>query len=207
MAVTYSFSASTTISASQVNTNFTDLLNELSGLTTSDLAANAGIVSTQLADRFAYPFFLIHLTPTLQPQALIAGANAYTLSETVMPNANTFAGATEVWRMYVQKRTGKGVYLCSAVVYCQDLDRPTADADPAVWISKNGTVIGGSEARILAADTAYFLRNSNPFDSPIASFEHDDYISIRLGTSTVAAADTEISGLTVGLYFKSELGA
>lgn len=205
MALTYSFSAGATLNATEMNTNFADVLAELSSLTSADLSSTAGLVSTQLSDRYSYPTFTVHLAPYYGPQINTDAALAATYHpvRTFMPNTTT---GTEVWRHYVQKRTGKGLYLCSVVVYCQDVNVPTAGAYPAIWVKKGTTTLGGGAAQVQADATAYYLRNSNPFDNPICSLDHDEYISLSVGV-VAAAANTHVSGLSVTFTFKSELGA
>ena len=139
--MTYTFSSGGTITAAELNTNFTDVFNGLSGITTTDLAASAGIVSTQLADRFAY----FSESIIIAPQLLIDGA---TQANWIMYNTTASPGY-EIFRRYMQLRSGKTAYLCAVTIYVKDTTLDTGKT-PIVWVARNGTALGGGGAANLA---------------------------------------------------------
>lgn len=203
MSVSYLFSANGLISAAELNTNFQDVLDELTNLDTSNLSATAGIVSTQLADRFAYSKDTVHLAPYYIQNVTPADTEL-----TYLPSGSGSGTGVEVWRSYIQARSGKSLWLCGVSIYAQtvSINGGTPTAYPAVWVMRNGAILGGSNAEVRASDTVYYLKNTNPFDDPITSLSDGDYLTIGLGTAA-AAADTGWAGVTVDFWYKMELGA
>lgn len=200
MPVTYSFSSGGTITAAELNTNFTDILNELSGITAADLHANAGIVSTQLTDRYAIVTETVNLTGYIHRENS-AGTNAVYY----LPNVTASPG-TEVWRKYMTLRSSRAYYLCGISVFAQDITAGGGGEKPALWVTRNGTVLGGSNAQVDADATVYHLRNSNPIDNPLTSLANNDYITIGIGVSAASAA-VIWRGVSVTFTYKMELSA
>jgi hypothetical protein len=194
--VTYTFSSGGTITAAEVNTNFTDVFNELSGITTSDLASSAGIVSTQLADRFSYPSESIIIAPRL---ATGGGAATWTLPD------STGSPGTEVFRRYMQLRAGRAAYLCAATIYC-NTTTPDSGKYPRIWVARNGTALGGGGADLATSDTVSYLKSGSPYDTPLTSLADGDYLTIGVGVSASTSTAT-MSGVYVTLHYKIEIGA
>ena len=65
--VTHSFGTGL-IKSSEVNTNFTDLTEALDNITTTNLHESAGIVSSQLADRYGLSPWSITVIPFSRTQ-------------------------------------------------------------------------------------------------------------------------------------------
>lgn len=201
MAVTNEFSAGETIAADEVNTNFEDLSDLLGNLTGADLHANAGILSSQLTDRYAIVTETIPLSGALQLTTSNAVAASY------LPNSDT--PGTEFIRKIFTLRSGRAYYLCGISVYAQNI---TGTRKPAIYVHRNGSLLGGSAAVILAADTAYHLRNSNPIDNPLTSLAHNDYLTVSLGVlasdgSYVSDAAVTWEGASITFTYKMELSA
>ena len=199
MPVSNTFVAGDVITAAQVNANFDDLENELTGITGADMAANAGIVSTQITDRFSIVTETIVLTGHYLLQ------DSATLSINRMPN-NSVEPGTPVARKVFTLRSGRAYYLCAISIHCEDLVVGSGTVYPQIWVQHNGVTLGGGAARIVAADTTYHLRNSNPLDNPLCSLANDSYITIGLGTSG-SATDASVKGLAVTLTYKMEISA
>lgn len=202
MPVTYTFAAGGSVNAADLNTNFTDVLNELSGLTVADLHSNSGILSTNLADRFA----TFSETIVLSPRSTQLTATNWVALSLRLPNQAPDA-VTEQWRRYFAIRPGKMAYLVDASFHAIDVTVSTANAWPALSLTRNGTQLGGSFAQLRADLTRYRLANSSPFDNPITVLADGDYLSVQTGTDPTPAADTTWSGVTLTLTYKIELGA
>lgn len=203
MPVSFTFSTGGIIQAAQVNTNFSDVLNELGGLSVADLSANSGLLSSNLADRFATVTETIYLASHLREGLAVAPG---TLATHPLPAGGSSPGL-EVFRKNLTLRPGRAAYLVAIEVYAQNTTVATTDAFPAVWVTRNGTLLGGGEARITAADTRFFLKNIGPFDSPLTALADGDYLTLGLGTAPVSATDTTWAGVTVTFTYKFELGA
>ena len=198
MAVTYSFSSGNTITAAEVNTNFTDALNETVSLTTSNLSTSAGIISTQLTDRYAL------VTETVMCTGWAYEANSVSqIFRGYAPDVTASPG-TEFFRKYITCKSGRANYLCGISVHAKDITVGTGTSYPRLWFTRNGTLLGGSAVDLQADDTAYHLRNSNPIDNPLTSLAHNDYITIGVGVS-VSATDTRLNRLSVTFTYKMEL--
>lgn len=200
MPVTYTFSAGGTVNAADLNTNFTDVLNELSGLTVADLHAASGILSTNLADRFE----TVRETIELSPRSIRA-AGAWAALNLTLPGAAPSA-TYELWRVYFTNRTGKMAYLVDVSIHAIDTTPGAATAYAAVSVTRSGTQLGGGVAQIRAANTRYRLANANPFDNPLTSLADGDYLSVQVGTDPVLSALTVWSGVTITFTYKIELG-
>lgn len=191
------FAAGDVIAAADINANFDDVAAGQVGITADDLASNAGLTSTQLTDRFAI------ITETVQLTGYYHRENvAGTLAVYYLPNVQASPG-TEVWRKNMMLRTGRAFYLVGVTIYAQDVSYSSTNY-PNVWVTRNGTVLGGSFSRIVAADTKYTLANSNPFDNPLTALADNDYLTIGLGVEA-SATTTSVAGLTVTLTYKMEL--
>lgn len=202
MGVSYVFADAAIIDPDEVNTNFADVMDQLSNITAADISTSAGIVSTQLADRYAIVTETITLTSFYQDHH----ATVATEANNWFPNANT--PGTEVWRKYFTLRPGRSQHLCAISAYAQSI---VADGTnrPAVFVTRNGTVVSGGIS-LATADTVYHLRNSNPIDTPLSSLANDDYLTIGLGVlnadgSAGSSAICRAAGVTLTLTYKMEL--
>ncbi len=198
MGVPYpSLSASSVVDASQLNANFAALAGMTRGLTTNNLASAAGLVSSQLADRFGSCTIKIPLLD------FTSGADLRSPADFTVPSTATDNG-TEVDRFYLQLRTGKAAYLCAAKIKAISTTQATT-AWTKLWLTKNGVLLGGA-GRNIDTTNPINLRNSNFMDVPICSLVNDDYLGIGLGRSDTSGNPTA-RGLSLFLTFKFELGA
>lgn len=207
MTVTYTFASGNVISATELNTNFQDVLNELTGITVADLHASSGLLSTNLSDRYAIITENINLVPRYTFVTALAAIGPAVEGAFFMPN-NAVSPGTEVWRKYLDLRSSKSAFLCAVSVYLGTRD-PSATGHaqhPQVWVTYNGNVLGGSGVQLNASNTVFRLRNTNPFDNPLVSLSNDDYLSIGFGVSA-AATNVNLNRLSATLTYKIELGA
>ena len=188
------------VDADKLNSNFADLVSGQHGLTTENLAARAGIVSSQLADRFA-PWHC---------RANLGEANGADFASYVayhqVPNTSSSPGS-EVWRTYLTLRPGKLAYLVRVDIFLLYQDSLLDVHRPKVWVMKNGVVLGGGGKVIAAAGTRYSLGNANPYDDTLPSLADGDYLSIGLGHDASDTTVPKIGSLSVDFWGKLELGA
>lgn len=191
--------AGETIQASVLNAIHADLVSGQHGLTTANLAARAGIVSSQLADRFSR--FHIH---RMYSMPTVSGS-VYTVTD-ALPDISTDPGA-EIDRIYFSVRAGKLAFITKIDIYLMYLTSVGADR-PQVWINKNGSAVSlGNGGRILnSAQTLYTLaRSATPDDDPLVGMADGDYLEIGLGHNGTTGA--QYSGLCIDIHGKMELGA
>ncbi len=195
MPVTYTFSSGGTITAAELNTNFSDVLSEISSISSADIAANAGILSTQLSDRFAIFSESIPIVGHPYDDGALT-SRLYYWPDTTTPE--------EIYRKYMTLPTGRACYLCGISVYAQSIITPGAQR-PCITFTRNGTTIGGTHAQFDAADTVYHLRNSNPLDNPLTALANNDYISMGIHLQNSGSTATGAGGVMATLTYKVEL--
>jgi hypothetical protein len=189
------FNSGDVITAAYTNANNDDLANGQTDLTAADIADDAGIESTQLADRYAVWSETVYLTGSYYRENTANTVAVYHLPQTTT--------GTEVWRKVMTLKPGRAYYIVAATVHCKDLSASVGEY-PHIWVQHNGNTLGGGVARVEAADTNYYLQNTNPIDNPLKTLSNNDYISIMLGKQA-ATGTTTWNGATVTLTFKMEL--
>ncbi len=196
--VTKTWSGSEALTTADLNTNFTDIEDYVTGLTNGDIAQDAGITSDKLLDKYAPSMVVIKLLPVF--------GNATFLSSITSPTAVTCPAQTAVGsaqtlgKFKVPVPSGKRCFLCAVALHATDVTGSPGQA--RVWILHQGSTIGGSGGADLSADTWNYLRNSSPFASPLLALAHDDELEFRIGYNGTACA---ILGLTAVLALKYEL--
>lgn len=198
MTVTNTFASGDLILAAAMNTNFADALSATRGLTTQNLATSAGILSSQLADRFGMLPFNRSLLP-FSSGATLASPALYTTQTT------TADPGTEIGRIKVYLPSGRAAYLAAVLFRAAEVAVATT-AYPKCWVTINGVTKGGGGVAINANATDFALVNANPFQNPIGSIANGDYISFGLGRSDTSGTPS-IRGLEVTCWFKVELGS
>lgn len=185
--VTNSFSAGNTIVATDVNQNFDDLEAAIDDLDTSNLAADAGIVSTQLADRYSIFAIPVALAP-YESDATWTGGQSFTL-----PTA-----ATELWRQNLRNKSGRRAWICIAAV--RNVAASTGANEVRITIKLGSVTLGGTYKALTNAgeDT---LERTNPFDNPLIEYSDGDDLIIEVsGTGTPT-----VQGLNILFWCKAEL--
>ena len=187
--VTYDFSGmgAVAINATQVDQNFSDLTSAIDQITTANIATTAGIVSTQLADRYALsmlgPFDLLPFS---------SGSNFSSPGNFTLPDS-----PTTFLKHKMLVKPGRRAYLVKMEVHCIAV----GTSKPTVTVEVGGVTLGGGAQTISLAGFTY-IQNSNPVDNPMVILNNDDIIEMKIGSASSAA---EARGLSVTLWIKEEL--
>jgi len=196
--VTHAFSTGT-IKSSEVNTNFTDLTEALDNITTTNLHESAGIVSSQLTDRYALSPWSITVLPSHYSQTLNdTGATAMWTCHTA---------DVELFRTTTRVQSSKKAYIAFIEVYC--LEKLTDTTDPQITIKLDDIIIGGG-VRVLDEDQLndtngfHYLYNSNPIANPLIPVDNNQTLKILLSGN---GNNPKIRGLTVTFWIKEELAS
>jgi len=191
--VTTTFSSGV-ISASELNTNFSDVTTALDSITTTNISSTAGITSTQLADRYSLSPWHFDLLPF---SAVIDAADANLGTPGLFVCAN---GAVTIKKATTRVKSGKSAALCLIEVYviATGID---AGSWPLLTIKKGTTTIGGAGLSIEAAGYHY-VYHTNPIDNPLIGFQNNETLEFILNGQSQAPT---IRGLSVTLWVKEEL--
>lgn len=195
MAITFTFAAGEAIEAGDVNTNFDDAFDQATGITSEDLADDAGLISSQLTDRFHLMCIPIVVAPYLGPAGT---AEAHTL-----PLEDDSPG-TEIADFELVIPTGKLAYLLAVEVQLLATVN-TASNYPTWWVSYQNSVLGGSNPTTVSAAGIYYL--VNPDLSPLASVADNGSIQIGVGCINEVGTAPTWSGVTFFLWLAVELFA
>jgi hypothetical protein len=168
-------SAATVIRAADVKANLDYFQSALTNLDSSALADDAGIESTQIADRYAISHLCV-LNTGLQP---------YTVS-----------GSTSVAKVNLRVPPGKRAFLLEVQVYCLSIT-----GSPRVEVQLGGTTLGGASKAVTGGGNIELLGNASPVAAPVAPFDDNDQIEVFLSNT----GSTTVTGLMVTLVIKEEL--
>lgn len=188
--VTTTFSSGV-ISASELNTNFSDITTALDSITTANISSTAGITSTQLADRYSLSPWHFDLLPHTRGATLSASAGSRTWA--------CDTGAITLKKATTRVKSGKSAALCLIEVYVVEVGIDTTW--PLLTIKKGTTTIGGAGLSIEAAGYHY-VYHTNPIDNPLIGFQDNETIEFILNGQSNAPT---IRGLSVTLWVKEEL--
>lgn len=191
--VTYVFDPGDVITASELNTNNTDLENRLTGLTNEDLSDDAGIASEQMADRHGW----FSVTVDLATRFASTGA---VVNHTLPDNATS--PGSEIDRFYLALPSGKLAYMMAIEVYIIALAQGAAAEKPTWWVTYNGNVLGSGNPTNVAAAGRFTFRNGN--GKPIAAVADGGYVSVGVGRTTAGANAPTWSGAKMRIWFKNE---
>tara|TARA_B110000014_G_C19974591_1_gene504608 strand:- start:82 stop:702 length:621 start_codon:yes stop_codon:yes gene_type:complete len=201
--VTHTFGAET-IKYSEVNTNFTDITSAIDSLTTTNLHDAAGIVSTQLADRYALSPWSINVLPFMQ-----TGVNA-TLStndDNALFTCDT--GDVEVFRTTTRVQSSKKASIAFIEIFVVE-KKIINSVNPQITIKLDDIVIGGA-ARTIDKDQYndsgttggfHYIYNSNPIANPLINIDNNQTLKVFIGGNGQA---NKIRGVTVTFWIKEEL--
>lgn len=196
MEITNTFTTAETIVASEVNQNFSDIASALNGgLDTGSLADNAGIKSTQIADRYA----TFRDTIVLVPQngvadtiiAIGTGGTLYAPPATL----------SDIWKHKIRLKSGQEGWICSIEWYVVEVGG--SGGYPTVAAKLNSTTLAGSAQNLSSSDAYVLLANSDPLNNPLVSCQNGDVLTFQLGTS--AGAGPKLRGLIVTVEYKVEV--
>lgn len=193
LAYTHDFGTlSGTILASQIGDDFTDVSTLLNGqLRTENLASDAGLVSTQLADRFYTWERDVQLVQHTSDANVDASPAVYTVTATT--------GVT-IKRRRIRARAGKQIFLAAVSIYALDVNVESV----YVQVYRNGTAIAGMLFELSADDTFVEAAASSPFTDVAQSFSDGDIIEYRMYSATGSGT---IAECTATEHWKAELGA
>jgi len=178
-----------------MNQNFDDVEAALSALTSANLASDAGIRSTQLAERYApwppAPFVVLPIT---------FASDLNTDTPFIVPNSVT---TLLQWRPKL--KSGQECLLGGIEFHVLDTNI-NVTAWPIIQVEKNGVILGGASVTIDTDAAYYTLGSADPYASPLATLQDGDVLTIRLGRSD-SSAQPNIQGVTATLFGKTELVA
>lgn len=183
------------VSADLFNDAFDDIEGGLSSLDSGNLARNAGILRTQLADRFhAFtlgPFCVVPLSSGSD----LASPAAYNI-----PDADT-----EFFQLEVSLPAGAEAYLCEVQVY---VAAGNATNIPRIGIFKNGALIAGTTVSLNSATPVTYrapeAATVDPFASPFMALRDGDEITVELGKASGGGTATA-RGVFITLFCKGDL--
>ena len=193
MDVTHIFGAADQLTNTKLNDNYGDFTELVSGgLKTGNFHPDAGIVSTQLADRYA--FSAVGGTYNLVPyrSGNYSGATEYQMPATL----------TQVAKIEVQAPSGWEGFLTYYYIHVEDV---TVDGTkwPTFELRKNGTVVG-STIVLDADDKEFRVAPANKVRSVLVALADLDLLTFWLGQEAGGTLAT-VGGLTVRLGDKWRL--
>lgn len=194
MEVTHIFGAADPFTHTKANANFADLTGILSGnLKGANIHPDAGIVATQLADRYSINEVRILLVP-FDSGPVAPGSYAAPTFYT-MPNALTVIDRYEI----IAKGQG---FLYGFHIYVKNVTVGGGGNWPTLEVRKNGATIG--QTFVLDADDKSIKFHANdPVVNPFLTLANGDYFEFLLGQQ---AADTaQAAGVSVNLFEKWRL--
>lgn len=193
------------ISASELNSNFSDVVSMVSSVGNDQLAG--GITSDKLSDRYSITYDTICVIPPVLAYDTAGTAG----TDTVEGNNEVAVGddgadAPDVMQWQPIMRDGMEAYLCSINVYCK-----SSTDSPQVRFYLNGSVSAGTGALIsgtgvtLGDNEFATLAQTDPIAQPLITMTNGDYITINLYANTSATA--AVRGLYVTFCIKYALQA
>jgi hypothetical protein len=197
--VTHTFGTEV-ISSSEVNTNFSDLTSALDSITTTNLHESAGILSSQLADRYALSPWAVPVLPFSRAASLATnGTSALYTCHT---------GDIEIVRTTARVQSSKKASIAFIEIYVLEKAYETATTvNPQITIKLDDIIIGGAAREIdndEYNDTAgfHYIYNSNPIANPLINIDNNQTLKILIGGNGQAPL---IRGVTVTFWIKEEL--
>jgi hypothetical protein len=190
---TYDFLTLTgSIVAANIGQNFADVASVLNGgIRSENIAPDAGIVSNQLACRFAPQETVFPLVPYVSDGTIAASPATFSTTATTGIPFNT---------RRIKVPTGKQKFLCSISIHAEQ--RTTQNFEVTVY--RNGTLMAGSTFIFDSTDQYVEQENGDAWNTPFAAFVDDDELEYRVRATTSGAI---IRGVVVTENWKTELVA
>lgn len=187
-----------TLTASDLNSQFSKIESKFGNIVNADIAATAGITSQKLSDRYGTSYLTMLLTPRIWGDTGTSAGAAFDDQAT--------EGSIPMARIYPEF-PGKRAYLVSVSAYCADYANSSSGDPGIIYVYHNATQINSMTG--FASNAFQSIRagsGSSAFSSPIAALSSGDYLGIRLGKS----ADTDstypsASSISITFTFKVEL--
>jgi hypothetical protein len=193
VAVTVDFDDGDTLSAYQLDQNFADVVNALNQVRSGNMASDAGLVSTMLADRYAISEEPLQLLP-------------YTITDdyTGAPDyVESITTAVTIYKERVSLPAGKEAFLCGIKVYCGSFTAGVGGEYAIVTVTKDGVTLGGGGIKIDTSDAHYRIAYSDMFAQPLATLQDGEEIVIQIESS--GAASPVLSNISLKAVYKKEL--
>lgn len=204
MVVSKTWSTGETLTASDLNTSFQEVEDRLGNITNSDLSDDAGITSKKLLDRYVVSSETIVIGGQLSHDNVTFGAGALWRFVATASPTTPVAGTPTANAIRFKKRvpSGKGCYLCAIDIVVHDYAASGAD-DGLIWVYKNTTMLGGAVFTITSGAVEQYLKNADPFASPLIDVQDGDFFEIQLGAE--AAGTPTFGSIEVTFTYKTEL--
>lgn len=176
-----------TIVASQLDTNFSDVVNLVSSVGNDQLAG--GITADKISDRYTISHDTITVVPSLKTTD---GSGTDSLDDLVTSTRLwAFSGgavSVDAYEWQPILKSGMEAYLCSISIYVRVVEN-----DPIIRFYLNGTsstgsLVGGSGVTLLADGTTYTLANTDPIANPLLAISNGDFININLFANGAASS-------------------
>ena len=184
--VPYEPTAADIITAANQQANWDELESAIDNINVNNMADNAGLLSSHLADRYALSSVTIPL---------------YTVNNgTVIP---TPVASTVLGRTKLRVSSGRRAWVYRVEVYVHNTDTGSGGEHPEINVQVAGITLGGSVQTLNTDDNIYILANSDDIADPLIPFANNDELTISVGSSGSNAPDLE--GCYVIAMIKREL--
>ena len=172
--------------ATEVQDNDNALNNGLSSLRNANIATDAGIASSKLAERYAASDDSFQLLP-YSLDADLTNADQFTTLPTAL---------TTIYRRKFRLRSGQLCWLAEVEFFVVHLTTGGTEASdrPQLNVLLDGVQIGGSIVPIKEALAYYSLANSNPIDNPLLPVNDGSVLEVQI--NKIGEAAVGIAGVT-----------
>lgn len=181
-----------TLTASDINTNFQEVVTLLSTIGNDQL--NGGITSDKLSDNHGVSWSNFTLLPHSGDPADYSAVTEIALPATM----TTFLKFAPIMKAGIEG------YLCGIIIYCANRTA-AAGASPGIQFLLNGsTTIGGQAIELTTDDQLYLVAYNDPITNPLATLSDGNYITVQMGSYTGANNPTA-AGVYVSFAMKYKL--
>lgn len=167
-------SLSGTIVASELNTNFSDVVSIASSVGNEQLSG--GITADKLTDRYSTTYDTVCLVPAILASS--GGAITFATEETVAFNGANDTSLILTWQPIM--KAGMEASLSSISVQAAEVANTPKVAFYLNGTSAAGSLIGGAAISISTAATVYTLAQTDPIGNPLLAMTNGDYINIYM---------------------------
>lgn len=163
--------------ADEVMANFNDLVTAVNAIRNANVASDAAVASSKLAEPYATweeTFFIVPFSDS-------SDWNTPTMAATNFPTA--FA---TIYKRRVTKPTDSRLWLCLFEVYALDV---TAGVDPELNLLVDSVQMGGAAVALDTDDNYYSLENASPIANPLIPLANNTEIEIQLREASSGSAE------------------